>query len=111
VGGACRCVGLTELPFAQLLPAALLRPLCVPALPRPLQWALMPPTRCCLFLPPAHSQHPSPACSEAEELAFFSTFNQAVATLVETLGVRALQLHDYHGPWWGWVHGGGVVEV
>jgi hypothetical protein len=25
--------------------------------------------------------------------------------------VRALQLHDYHGPWWGWVHGGGVVWV
>ena len=31
-------------------------------------------------------------------------FNQAVAHVVETLGVSALQFHDYHG---GWVGGGG----
>ncbi len=36
-------------------------------------------------------------CSEAEELAFFSIFNQAVAQVVETLGVGSLQFHDYHG--------------
>ncbi|KAI7845483.1 hypothetical protein COHA_001031 [Chlorella ohadii] len=35
--------------------------------------------------------------SEEEELTFFSVFNQAVAHVVQTLGVRSLQLHDYHG--------------
>ena len=37
------------------------------------------------------------ACSEEEELTFFSVFNQAVAHVVQTLGVRSLQFHDYHG--------------
>ena len=65
---------------------------------------------------------PPPTCrpllrSEAEELAFFSIFNQAVAHVVETLGVGSLQFHDYHGgvggggrggrPW----AGGGLVVV
>lgn len=36
-------------------------------------------------------------CSEEEELTFFSVFNQAVAHVVQTLGVRSLQFHDYHG--------------
>lgn len=59
--------------------------------------------------PHACPPHPSPfacpcprACSEAAELTFFSVFNQAVAHVVETLGVSALQFHDYHG---GWAHG------
>lgn len=39
----------------------------------------------------------APLCSEEEELTFFSVFNQAVAHVVQTLGVRSLQFHDYHG--------------
>lgn len=52
------------------LPAALLRPLCVPALPRPLQCALMPPTPCCPCIPPAHSLRPSPCLQRGRGAGF-----------------------------------------
>ena len=73
----------------------------------PLPFNVLPCTSGC-------PRHPLPApacpCSEAAELTFFSVFNQAVAHVVETLGVSALQFHDYHGGWvggWagGWAHG------
>ena len=40
----------------------------------------------------AASAPPPPPRSEAEELTFFSIFNQTVAHVVETLGVQALQV-------------------
>ncbi len=35
--------------------------------------------------------------SEAEQLTFFSVFNQAVALVVQTFDIQRLQFHDYHG--------------
>ena len=61
-----------------------------PLLGTPLPFAPAHPTLCL----------PCPGtCSEAAELTFFSVFNQAMAHVVETLGVSALQFHDYHGGW------------
>lgn len=115
-GGGC-CLSLCGGPRAPLRPTSArcllpysARCVCLPCLARCSAPSCPPPPAAPAFRLPTHCALP-PACSEAEELAFFSTFNQAVATLVETLGVRALQLHDYHGPWCGWVHGGGVVWV
>lgn len=48
-----------------------------------------------VLLPPLAALHCHPAshvCSEEEELAFFSVFNQAVAHVAESLGVASLQV-------------------